>query len=165
MILKNLCLIDFSIKYALLLIIMRKNVLTMIGRKTGIARGRCFKTKVLMSIRMRLFDLVMEKELTSWVEGSTRELAEDGFVIEVDRVMVDGFHIFTDAMKEGRRLEIEWELPEEGGSVMGTGTGKVLWFKLAPDNSSHSFEAGVLLAEMGTEQRERWLAFTKSLPD
>ena len=116
-----------------------------------------------MSIRMRLFDLVMEKELTSWVEGSTRELAEDGFVIEADRVMVDGFHIFTDAMKEGRGLEIEWELPEKGGS--GTGTGKVLWFKLAPDDSSHSFEAGVLLAEMGAEQRERWLAFTKSLPD
>jgi hypothetical protein len=163
LILKNLCLIDFSIKYALLLIIMRKNVLTMIGRKTGIARGRCFKTKVLMPIRMRIFDLVMKKGMTAWVEGSTRELAEDGFVIEVDRVMVDGFHIFTDAMKEGRGLEIAWELPEEGGSVMGIG--KVLWFKLAPDDSSHSFEAGVLLAEMDTEQRERWLKFTKDLPD
>jgi hypothetical protein len=101
--------------------------------------------------------------LTAWVEGSTRELAIDGFVIEADRVMVDGFHIFTDAMKEGRRLEIEWEFPEEGGSV--TGTGKVLWFKLAPDDSSHSFEAGVLLSEMDTEQRERWLKFTRDLPD
>jgi hypothetical protein len=107
----------------------------------------------------------MKKGLTAWVEGSTRELAEDGFVIETDRVMVDGFHIFTDAMKEGRGLEIEWEFPGEGGSVMGTGTGKVLWFKLAPDDSSHSFEAGVLLLEMDTEQRERWLKFTRDLPD
>jgi hypothetical protein len=140
-------------------------VVKRIRRKTGIARGRCFKTKVLMSIKMRLFDLVMDKGMTAWVEGSTRELAEDGFVIEADRVMVDGFHIFTDAMKEGRRLEIEWELPEEDASAMGTGKGKVLWFKFAPEGSSHSFEAGVLLTEVGTTQKEQWLKFTRNLPD
>jgi len=116
-----------------------------------------------MSVRMRLFDLVKRRGMTAWIEGSTRELAEDGFVFEVDRVMVDGFHIFTDAMKEGRGVEIEWELPTEGGSLMGKG--KVLWFKQAPDGSSHLFEAGVLLTEMGTEQRERWVKFTRDLPD
>jgi hypothetical protein len=131
-------------------------------RRRRIEQGRCFKTKVLMSVRMRLFDLETEKGLTSWIEGSTRELAEDGFVIEVDQVMIDGFHIFTDAMKEGKRLELEWELPAEGGSLMGKG--KALWFKLTPEGSSHPFEAAVLLAEMGTEQRERWLRFTKGLP-
>ncbi len=132
-------------------------------RKTGIEKGRCFKTRVLMSARIRLFDLTTGKGLSSWVEGSTRELAEDGFVIEVDRVMVDGFHIFTDAMKQGRTLDLEWDLPAEGGSLMGKG--KVLWFKMAPGDSSHSFEAGVLLTEMDTEQTGRWLEFTKGLPD
>jgi hypothetical protein len=131
-------------------------------RRTGIGRGRCFKTKVLMSVRMRLFELETRKGITSWIEGSTREVAEDGFVVGVDQVMIDGFHIFTDAMKEGRRLELEWELPTEGGAL--TAKGRVLWFRLAPDGSDHPFEAGVLLAEMGIEQMERWLTFTKGLP-
>jgi hypothetical protein len=131
-------------------------------RKTGIERGRCFKTKVSMSARMRLFELETGKGITSWIEGGTREVAEDGFVIGVDQVMVGGFHIFTDAMKEGRRLELEWELPAEGGALQAKG--RVLWFRLAPDGSSHPFEAGVLLAEMGTEQMERWLTFTRGLP-
>ena len=142
---------------------MSRNLLKMIRRKKGIERRRCFKTKVLMSVRMRLFDLVKRRGMTAWIEGNTRELAEDGFVFEVDRVMVDGFHVFTDAMKEGRGVELEWELPTEGGSLMGKG--KVLWFKQAPDGSSHPFEAGVLLTEMRTEQRERWVQFTKGLPD
>ena len=131
-------------------------------RRTGIGRGRCFKTKVSMAARMRLFDVETGKNITSWLEGSTREVAEDGLVVGVDQVMVDGFHIFTDAMKQGRRLELEWELPAEGGAL--SGKGQVLWFKLAPDGSAHPFEAGVLLAEMGAEQRERWLGFTKGLP-
>jgi hypothetical protein len=142
---------------------MDMSVIKRLWRRRTIEQGRCFKTRVSMSARIRLFDLDPGKGLTSWIEGSTRELAEDGFVIEVDRVMVDGFHIFTDAMKQGRRLELEWELPAEGGSL--TGKGRVLWFKLTPDGSSHPFEAGVLLTEMGTEQRERWLTFTKGLPD
>jgi hypothetical protein len=133
-----------------------------IRRKKGIEKGRFFKTKVLMSVRMRLFDFDKGKELTSWTEGSTRKLADDGFVIEMNRIMVDGFHVFTDAMKKGRGLEIEWELPAEGGSLMGNG--KVLWFKMAPVGSPHLFEAGVLLAEMGAEHRGRWLEFTRSLP-
>lgn len=115
-----------------------------------------------MSVRMRLFDLDNGKELTSWTEGSTRELADDGLVIEVNRIMVDGFHVFTDAMKKGRGLEIEWELPAEGGSMIGKG--KVLWFKMAPVGSPYLFEAGVLFAEMGAEHRGRWLEFTRSLP-
>jgi hypothetical protein len=131
-------------------------------RRTGIERGRCFKTKVVMSAKMRLFERETGKGITSWIKGSTREVAEDGFVIGVDQVMVDGFHIFTDAMKEGRRLELEWELPAESGEL--TARGQVLWFKLAPDGSAHPFEAGVLLMEMGTEQRERWLGFIKGLP-
>jgi len=131
-------------------------------RRTGIARRRCFKTKVSMAARMRLFDVETGKNITSWLEGSTREVAEDGLVVGVDQVMIDGFHIFTDAMKQGRRLELEWELPAEGGAL--SGKGQVLWFKLAPDGSAHPFEAGVLLAEMGAEQRERWLGFTKGLP-
>jgi hypothetical protein len=141
---------------------MDMTALKRLWRKTGIERGRCFKTKVLMSVRMRVFDLGAGKGLTSWIEGSTRELAEDGFVIGVDQVMVDGFHLFTDAMKEGRRLELEWKLPAEGGSLMGKG--KVLWFKLAPDGSAHPFEAGILLTEMDAEQGGRWLEFTKGLP-
>jgi hypothetical protein len=133
-----------------------------IRRKRGIEKGRFFKTKVLMSVRMRLFDLHKGKELTSWTEGSTRELADDGLVIEVNRIMVDGFHVFTDAMKKGRGLELEWELPADGGSMAGKG--KVLWFKMAPIGSPYLFAAGVLLAEMGAEHRGRWLEFTRSLP-
>ncbi len=116
-----------------------------------------------MSVKMRLFDLDKGIGLTSWTEGRTRELAEDGVVIDVNRIMVDGFHVFTDAMKEGRRLELEWELPAAGGSL--SGKGKVLWFKLAPIGSPYLFAAGVQLAEMDAAQRERWLEFTKSLPD
>jgi hypothetical protein len=132
-------------------------------KKRLIEKGRCFKTKVSMQVKMRVFDFVQGQGLTSWIEGSTRKLAEDGFVIEVDQVIVEGFHIFTDAMKEGRRLDLEWELPAEGGSLISKG--KVLWFKLSPDSSSHPFEAGVQLEEMSLEQRGRWLEFTRGLPD
>jgi hypothetical protein len=109
---------------------------------------------------MRLFDLDKKGGLTSWTDGSTKELAEDGFVIEINQVMLEGYHIFTDAMKEGRRLELEWELPS--GSAL-QGKGRVLWFKMAPIGSPHLFEAGVLLTEMGHEQRGEWQEFTKGL--
>jgi hypothetical protein len=95
-------------------------------------------------------------------EGSTREVVEDGFVIELDQVMSVGFHTVTDAMKEGRRLELDWELTAEGDAI--TAKGRDLWFKLAPDGSSHPFEAGVLLTQMGTEQTGRWLTYTDGLP-
>ena len=133
-----------------------------IWRKKGVEKGRFFRTKVLMPVRLRLFDIEKGRGLTSWIEGSTRELAEDGFVVEVHRVMVDGFHIFTDAMKEGRGVELEWKLPAEGGTLRGKG--KVLWFKLAPNGSTRPFEAGVLLTEMGKEDKKRWSEFTKGLP-
>jgi hypothetical protein len=132
-------------------------------RRTGIGRGRCFKTEVSMSAKLRLYDLEAGKGLTSWIKGSTRQVAEDGFVMGVDQVMVDGFHIFTDAMKQGRMLELEWELPAEGGALAAKG--QVLWFKLAPDGCAHPFEAGVLLVEMGADQKEQWLKFTRGLPD
>ena len=147
------------------------DAIKLMWRRRGIERGGFFKTKASISVRMRLFDLKKKGGLTSWTEGSTQELAEDGFVIEVNQVMVDGFHLFTDAMKEGRRLELEWELPAEGGAPMDKaeggalmGKGRVLWFKMAPIGSPYLFEAGVLLTEMGHEQRGLWLAFTKGLP-
>jgi hypothetical protein len=127
-----------------------------------IEKGRFFKTKVAMSSRMRLFDLGQKKGLTSWTEGRTKELAEDGLVIEVNRIMVDGYHVFTDAMKEGKGLEVEWELPAEGGVLAAKG--KVLWFRMAPLGSPYLFEASVVLTEMDAEQRGRWLQFTKGLP-
>jgi len=161
--LKFLTIIDFSLRYALLLNIMNKKVLKIVRRKKVIEKGRCFKTLVSMPIRVRIVDLEEGKGLTSWVEGSTRELAEDGFVLEVDQVMVDGLHIFTDSMKDGRALEMEWELPAAGGSLQGTG--RVLWFKLTPDGSPHPFEAAVLLKDMGSEQHGRWREFTADLPD
>lgn len=132
-------------------------------RKREIEKGRFFKTKVSMSVKMRLCDLDKGHSLTSWTEGNTRDLADDGLVIEVNRIMVDGYHVFTDAMKKGRGLELEWELPADGGSLMGKG--KVLWFKMAPSGSAYLFEAGVQLAEMGAEQRGRWLEFTRELPN
>lgn len=155
------------------------DVIKLMWRRRGIERGEFFKTKTSMSVRMRLFDLEKKGGLTSWTEGSTQALAEDGFVIEVNQVMVDGFHLFTDAMKEGRRLELEWELPAEGrapmdktegGALMNKAEGgalmakgRVLWFKMAPIGSPYLFEAGVLLTEMGHEQGALWLAFTKGL--
>ena len=69
-------------------------------KKRSIAKRNFFKTSVVMPAKARLLDLMSEKDLTAWIEGNTRELADDGFVIELDRVMIDGFHIFTDAMKE-----------------------------------------------------------------
>ena len=137
-------------------------MLKWLRRNREIEKGRFFKTKVSMSVKMRLCDLEKGQGLTSWTDGNTRELADDGFVIEVNRIMLDGFHVFTDAMKKGRGLELEWELPADGGSLMGTG--KVLWFKMAPVGSSYLFEAGVLLAQMGVEQRGRWLESTRGLP-
>lgn len=132
-------------------------------RKREVEKGRFFRTKVVIPMKVRLVDLVTGRGLTSWIEASTRELAENGFVIGVNRVMVEGFHIFTDAMKEGRGVELEWELPAEGGRVKGKG--RVLWFKITPGGSSHPFEAGVLMLEMGKEERDRWLQFTKGLPE
>lgn len=131
--------------------------------KTGVEKGRFFRTSELRSIKLRLLDLNKGTGLTSWVEGNTRELAKDGFVIEVDRVMVDGFHILTDAMKEGRGLELECELPAVGGVVKGKG--KVLWFKLALNGPSRPFKAGVLLMEMDKHERQHWLKFARGLLD
>jgi len=129
-------------------------------RRRGIERGGFCRSATSLPVRMRLFDVDKKGGLTSWAEGSTKELAEDGFVLEANQVMLDGFHLFTDAMKEGRRLELEWELP--AGSALH-GKGRVLWFKMAPIGSPHLFEAGVLLTEMGPEQRGEWQEFTKGL--
>jgi hypothetical protein len=129
-------------------------------RRQGIERGGCFQSTTPLPVRMRLFDLEKKGGLTTWTTVSTKELAEDGFMIEANQVMLDGFHLFTDAMKDGRRLELEWELPT--GSTL-KGKGRVLWFKMAPPGSPHLFEAGVLFTELGHEQRQQWQEFTKGL--
>jgi hypothetical protein len=132
-------------------------------RKSSVEKGRFSRAKVLVLVKLKLFDLAKNRGVTSWVECNARELAKDGFVIEADRVMVDGFHVFTEAMKEGKGLELQIELPAEGGTLRGKG--QVLWFKHTPNGSLHPFEAGVLLMQVSKEAKESWLAFMKSLRD
>ncbi len=142
---------------------MKKHILKLIRRKKALRRERYFKTSVSFPIKIRVIDLPSGNGLTSWVEGETAVLAEDGFLVEVDRVMVDGYHLFTDAMKEGRGVDLQWQLP--GDETMLQGRGRVLWFKLTPPASVHSFQAAVELLEMPAEYLGRWQTFIASLTD
>lgn len=115
-----------------------------------------------MPVKMRLIDLDSNRELTTWIQGGSRAVAEDGLLVEADQVIVDGVHIFTDAMKEGRGLELEWDLPADGGHLEAQG--RVLWFRLAPQGSPHPFLAAVRITQMGGDGWGRWDDFIKGLP-
>jgi hypothetical protein len=131
-------------------------------RKRRIGKGKFFKTKLLMVVKLRVFDLMKTRGLTSWIKGNTKEFAEDGFIVEVNRVIIDDLHIFAEAMKEGRGLELELDLPSYEGVMRAKG--KVLWFKHTPKGSPYPFMAGVQLVEMGREEKKTWLKFTKGFP-
>ena len=85
----------------------------------------------------------------------------EGICLETNVVLVDGSHVFSEAMTEEKRLKIEIDLPAELERI--TATGKVIWYDLSLSGSPYRFRAGVYLTEMEGDSREIWGRFLTTL--
>ena len=85
----------------------------------------------------------------------------EGICLETNVVLVDGSHIFSEAMGEEKRLRVEIDLPPESERI--TAMGKVVWYDLSSSSSPYRFRAGVYLTDMDGNSTEIWKRFLKAL--
>lgn len=85
----------------------------------------------------------------------------EGICLETNVVLVDGSHVFSEAMTEEKRLRLEIDLPDESEKV--TAMGKVVWYDLGSSGSPYRFQAGIYLTEMDGNSKEIWRAFLTAL--
>ena len=85
----------------------------------------------------------------------------EGICLETNVVLVDGSHVFSEAMEEEKRLRVEIDVPPESEKV--TALGKVMWYDLSSSDSPYRFHAGVYLTEMDGNSKEIWRRFLATL--
>ena len=84
-----------------------------------------------------------------------------GICLETNVVLVDGSHIFSEAMTEEKRIKMEIDLPPESERM--TAMGKVIWYDLSSSGSPYRFRAGIYLTEMDGKSKEIWSRFLTTL--
>ena len=85
----------------------------------------------------------------------------EGICLETNVVLIDGSHVFSEAMTEEKRLKLEIDLPAESERI--TARGKVIWYDLSSFDSPYRFRAGVYLTEMDGNSKETWGRFLTGL--
>lgn len=88
-------------------------------------------------------------------------VSAEGICLETNVVLVDGSHVFSEAMTDEKRLKLEINLPGESERI--TAVGKVIWYDLSTSGSPYRFRAGVYLTEMDGNFKETWSRFLTGL--
>ena len=88
-------------------------------------------------------------------------VSPEGICLETNVVLIDGSHVFSEAMMEEKRLKLEIDLPAESERI--SALGKVIWYDLSSSGSPYRFRAGVYLTEMDGNAQETWRRFITGL--
>jgi len=95
------------------------------------------------------------------VGGMISNVSLEGICLETNVVLIDGSHLFSEAMTEEKRLRLEIDLPAESERI--TAIGKVIWYDLSSSGSPYRFQAGVYLTEMDGNSQTVWKRFLTAL--
>jgi hypothetical protein len=127
----------------------------------GVERRKFLRLKSPLHAWFNLYHVLGRRETSRRLGGMISNVSPEGICLETNVVLVDGSHVFSEAMAEEKRLKLEIDLPAESGRI--TAKGKVIWYDLSSSGSPYRFRAGVYLAEMDENSKEIWGQFLTAL--
>jgi hypothetical protein len=127
----------------------------------GVERRRFLRLKSPLPVWFNLHHVLSRRETSMRVEGMISNVSFEGICLETNVVLVDGSHLFSEAMTEEKRLRLEIDLPAESETI--TAIGKVVWYDLNSSGSPYRFQAGVYLTEMDGNSQKIWEQFLTAL--
>jgi hypothetical protein len=127
----------------------------------GVERRKLLRLKSPLPVWFNLYHVLGRRDASRKLGGMISNVSLQGICLETNVVLVDGSHVFSEAMEEEKRLRIEIDLPPESERI--TAIGKVVWYDLSPSSSPYRFRAGVYLTEMDGNSKEIWRRFLTAL--
>jgi hypothetical protein len=127
----------------------------------GVERRKLLRLKSPLPVWFNLYHVLGRRDASRKLGGMISNVSLQGICLETNVVLVDGSHVFSEAMEEEKRLRIEIDLPPESERI--TAIGKVIWYDLSPSSSPYRFRAGVYLTEMDGNSKEIWGRFLTAL--
>jgi hypothetical protein len=127
----------------------------------GVERRTFVRLKSPLSVWFNLYHVISRRETSMRVGGMISNVSLEGICLETNVVLVDGSHLFSEAMTEEKRLRLEIDLPAESERI--TAMGKVIWYDLSSSGSPYRFRAGIYLTEMDENSQEIWKRFITAL--
>ena len=130
-------------------------------RWRGVERRKLLRLNSPLPVQFNLYHVLGRRETSRWLGGMISNVSREGICLETNVVLVDGSHIFSEAMTEEKRLKMEIDLPPESERM--TAMGKVIWYDLSSSSSPYRFRAGIYLTEMDGKSKEIWSRFLTTL--
>jgi hypothetical protein len=127
----------------------------------GVERRKLLRLKSPLPVRFSLYHVLGRRDASRRLAGMISNGSREGICLETNVVLVDGSHVFSEAMEEEKRLRMEIDLPPESERI--TAMGKVIWYDLSSSSSPYRFRAGVYLTEMDENSREIWKQFLTAI--
>jgi hypothetical protein len=127
----------------------------------GVERRKLARLESPLPVQFSLYHVLGRREISRRLGGMVSNASLEGVCLESNVVLVDGSHLFSEAMVGEKRLRLEIGLPEEPETI--TAVGKVVWYDLSPAGSPYRFRAGVYLTEIDGSARDIWKGFLTSL--
>ena len=130
-------------------------------RWRGVERRKLVRLESPLPVQFSLYNVLGRREISRRLGGMISNASLEGVCLESNVVLVDGSHLFSEAMAEEKRLRLEIVLPGESETM--TAVGKVIWYDLSPAGSPYRFRAGVYLTEIDGSDGDLWKGFLTSL--
>jgi hypothetical protein len=130
-------------------------------RWRGLERRKLMRLQSPLPVQFNLYNVLGRRETSRKLGGMISNVSLEGVCLETNVVLVNGSHIFSEAMTEERRLRLEIDLPAESDKI--TAMGKVIWYDLSSPGSPYRFRAGVHLTEMDGDSKDIWRRFLNAL--
>jgi len=130
-------------------------------RRRGVERRKLVRLKSPLPVWFNLYHVLGRRDASRRLGGMISNVSLEGICLETNVVLVDGSHVFSEAMEGEKRLRMELDLPSESERI--TAIGRVIWYDLSPSGSPYRFRAGVYLTEMDGNSKEIWRRFLAAL--
>ncbi|UCD70539.1 MAG: PilZ domain-containing protein [Syntrophobacterales bacterium] len=130
-------------------------------RWRGMERRKFLRLKSPLPVWFNLYHVLGKRETSRKLGGMISNVSHEGICLETNVVLIDGSHLFSEAMTEEKRLKLEIDLPAESEKIVAMG--KVVWYDLSSSGSPYRFRAGVYLTKMDENATEIWGRFLTAL--
>ncbi len=127
----------------------------------GVERRKLLRLNSPLPVQFNLYHVLGRREASRRLGGMISNVSLEGICLETNVVLVDGSHVFSEAMEEEKRLRVEIDVPPESEQI--SALGKVMWYDLSSSGSPYRFRAGVYLTEMDGNSKEIWRRFLATL--
>jgi hypothetical protein len=129
--------------------------------RRGVERRKFLRLESPLPVSFNLYHVLGRRETSRRLGGMASNVSPEGICLETNVVLIDGSHVFSEAMTEEKSLKLEIDLPAASERIRALG--KVVWYDLSLSGSPYRFRAGVYLTEMDGNAQETWRRFITGL--